>query len=70
MQKDQITNTLNNMNEPQTHHAAWKKPDGKGYILYDSMCSGNIQEKQNRSVVAKGVAQGAGLPTREHEGTF
>ena len=33
--KEQSTNTCYNVDEPQKHHAEWKKPDTKDRILYN-----------------------------------
>ena len=35
--KKQTTDTCNNMDGSQGHHAEWKKTISKDYILYDSM---------------------------------
>lgn len=34
---EQTTDTHNNVDESQIHDTEWKKPDTKGYILYDSI---------------------------------
>lgn len=35
--KKQTLDTCNNMDQSQKYYAKWKKPNTKGYILYDSV---------------------------------
>lgn len=62
--KEQTTNIHTNMNELQKHHAKWKKPDWKGYILHDSIYmafwkrQSYRKRKKNSVIVRAGVGRG------------
>lgn len=51
----QSTDAYYNLDEPQKHHAEWKKPDTKGHILHDFIhMKARGTFTQSRLVVAKG----------------
>lgn len=56
--KELITDLRNKIDRFQMHYALWKKPDSKGYVLYDSIYitswKGKTVRSENRSVVARG----------------
>ena len=41
--KEQIINTLNNLDGSQGNYAEWKKSISKGYVLYDSIYMKNLK---------------------------
>lgn len=53
-----ITDTQDNMDESQMLYAKWKKPESKGYLVYEFIYwnsgEGKILGIENRSMIARG----------------
>lgn len=72
-QKETNYDICNNMDELQMHYTKWRKPDIKGYILYDHIYKifkkrQNYSDRKQTSHCA-GLGQGA-LPAKRNERTF
>ena len=49
-EKKQTSDSCNNVHASQIYFAKWKKPDSKGYVMYDSISIGKgktVKQKTN-----------------------